>query len=92
MRPLFRSLFVFSIFGVLAAHVSTGVLRKVFGSTFPDVVPVIDHGLDAVLLGTFDARTSICVLLGVGAALALYTYLDARATARSRGSERFSTW
>jgi len=92
MRPLFRSLFVFSVFGVMAAHVSTGFLQGLVSDVAPLGVSLLDKGLNALLIRPLGPVFSICVLLGIGAFFSLWTFMSAKASGRSGPQERYSTW
>ena len=92
MSPLVRSLFVFSLFGLLATHVSTGVLGGTLGEIAPGSLGMLDRALSTVLLTPLGPELSVYVLLGVGAFFALWAYMAGAAAVRSRRQERFSTW
>ncbi len=92
MRPLFRSLFVLSIFGVLASHISTGLLSGFATDIAPLGVAYLDRYLERYLIGPLGPEISIYVVLGVGAFFALWAYMAGRAKEETGTIERFSTW
>ena len=92
MSPLFRSLFVFSIFSVIAAHVSTGALEGIMSQLAPQVSMTLDKTLNTLLVGTLGQEMSVYVLLAVGAFFAFWAYMAGLASGRSRRPERYSTW
>lgn len=92
MRPLFRSLFVFSVFSVIAAHVSTGILAEFVSDVAPRVLAKFDKILNTLLVGTLGPQISVYVILAIGAFFALWAFMAAQASQGSRGAERHSTW
>ncbi|MEM9343138.1 MAG: hypothetical protein AAGA87_08845 [Pseudomonadota bacterium] len=85
MRPLFRSLFVLSIFALLTAHLSSGILRDWLA---PGVVGMIDDMLRTMLIDPLGRPLAIKVLLGLGIGATVLTYL----TGRNERVHRHSTW
>jgi len=85
MRPLFRSLFILAIFAILTAHLSSGLLQEWLA---PAVVSMIDGALRTMLVDPFGRSLAIKVLLGIGIALTVLTFL----TTRSDRMQRHSTW
>lgn len=92
MRPLFRSLFVFSLFSVIAAHVSTRALEATLEGFSPSGLMMLDRLLNMLLIHPLGQELSVYVLLGAGAFFALWAYMAGLAAGRSRKQERFSTW
>lgn len=92
MSPLFRSLFVFAAFSVIAAHVATDALAGIAMSIAPKGAMLLDTMLDRLFVGTLGPEVSVYVLLAVGAFCALWAYMSALAACQSRRQERYSTW
>lgn len=92
MRPLFRSLFVLSIFGVIASHVSTGILSRFASDIAPMGVAYLDRYLQRFLVGPLGPEVTIYVILGIGSFFALWAYMAGRAREETGRTERFSTW
>ncbi len=90
MRPLFRSLFVLSVFGVLAAHVSVGALRALLDGT--TVLALIDRILQVLLITPFGRDIAVFALLALGAVLALWAYIAAQMSDRHGRGQSYSTW
>ena len=91
MSPLFRSLFVFATFSVLAAHVSSGALDGIMAAFAPEVSIMIDKTLHTLLVGTLGPEVSVYFLRAAGAVFALWAYMSGSA-GQYRRQERFSTW
>lgn len=92
MRPLFRSLFVFAVFGVIATHVSTGFLSGFASDGVPYGVVFLDQMLIKYLVRPLGADMSILVLYGVGAVLAIWTYVSGVSAKQTSQGQRHSTW
>ena len=92
MRPLGRSLFVFSVFSIVAAHISTGILEGFVREVAPHGVTYLNRALDTVLINTFGPEVSVYVLLAIGAFFSLWAYMAATASRNARRQERYSTW
>lgn len=92
MRPLFRSLFVLSLFAVLAAHVSTGLLRDLAEDSAPQLLGILDRGLRLLLVEPFGRTGAVYALLGLGAVFAVWAYVSAMIAARRGKGQSFSTW
>lgn len=92
MRPLVRSLFVFSLFGLLAAHVSTGVLARTFADLAPESLVMLDRTLATLLVNPLGPEVSVWVLLAVGAFFALWAFMAGKVAMQARRQERYSTW
>lgn len=90
MRPLFRSLFVLSVFGVLAAHVSAGALRPLLEDTA--ALSLLDRSLQVLLITPFGRDIAVYALLGLGALLALWAYFAAHMSDRHGRGQSYSTW
>lgn len=92
MRPLFRSLFILSVFGLLSAHVSRGVLRDFFDGETPALLGLLDQWLGTLLVDPLGRPMAVNVLLGTGGVLALVAFIMS-STGGSQGStQRHSTW
>lgn len=90
MRPLIRSVFVLSVFGTLAAHVSTGALRVLLDGTA--VLGLLDRALQLLLIAPFGRDIAVYAILALGAGLAFFVYITARMSERrGRGHVR-SAW
>jgi hypothetical protein len=85
-------LFVLSIFGVIASHVSTGLLSRFASDLAPMGVAYLDRYLERFLVGPLGTEISIYVILGIGAFFALWAYMAGRASQETGRTERFSTW
>ena len=92
MRPLFRSLFVFSVFGLIASHVATGLLSRFISEIAPWGVTMLDRFLTRYLIGPLGLEVTIYLILGIGAFFALWAYMAGRASQETGTTERFSTW
>ena len=92
MRPLFRSLFVLSLFAMLAAHVSTGLFHEMVGDGGSSVVGLLDYWLRLLLVEPFGRAAAIYALLGLGAIFAVWAYVGAAMAARRGRGQTFSTW
>lgn len=91
MRPLIRALFVLSVFGVLAMHVSTGLLRDMLDTSAPQLVDAVDRGLRIMLIDPIGRDATIFGLWGVGGALAFFAFILSPVTT-GKGPEKHSTW
>ena len=91
MRPVIRALFVLSFFGVLAMHVSTGLLREYLEPYAAWLVNLIDLFLRTMMIMPLGRSATIYGLWGVGAALSLAVFIMTPAT-KSGTQERHSTW
>ena len=92
MRPLIRGLFVLSVFAVLAAHVSTGVLAGMVEGFAPRLVLLLDRALFIALVRPMGQEAAVYALLIIGAGLAIWSYASAAAAAKMGKVERHSTW
>ena len=92
MRPLFRSLLVFSLFSVIAAHVATRALEATLEEYAPSGLMMLDRLLNTLLIHPLGQELSVYVLLAMGAFFALWAYMAGLVARRSRKQERFSTW
>ncbi|MDU8943228.1 hypothetical protein [Ovoidimarina sediminis] len=89
MHPLFRSLFLLALFALPAAHVTTGVLFTLLGQSAPGIASMADRVLTLALVRPFGATTAVYVLMGIGATLAILSYMNASRRGRP---ERHQTW
>ena len=92
MRPVIRSLFVLSVFGVLAAHVSTGFLQGLLESSAPALLGPLNRSLQVLLIAPFGREVAVYALLGLGGLLALWAYVAAQLDARQGRGQGHSTW
>lgn len=92
MRPLFRSLFVLSMFGVLAVHVSSGLLRPWLERVVPEAATMLDRALMVLLIAPLGRDQAVTLLFGMGAVLSVWAYLAAARQARRGKAERHQTW
>jgi hypothetical protein len=92
MRPLFRSLLVFSLFAMIASHVSTRALETALTGVSPSALATLDRLLNTLLIHPLGQELSVYMLLGLGAFFALWAYVAGLAAGQSRKQERFSTW
>ncbi|MEM0949048.1 MAG: hypothetical protein AAGK37_16745 [Pseudomonadota bacterium] len=90
MRPMIRSVFVLSIFGVLAAHVSSGALYLLLEGTA--AMSLLDSALHSLLIGPFGREVAVYSLIGLGGLLALFVYVTAQASQRHGRGQSYSTW
>ena len=90
MRPLIRSVFVLSLFGLLAAHVSTGALNALLEGTA--ALSLIDRSLHSLLISPFGRDVAVYVLLGLGAIFALGIYFTTQASEKHGRGQSYSTW
>lgn len=91
MRPLIRALFVLSVFGVLAMHVSTGLLREMTEADSPLFVNLIDNFLRTMLIAPLGRTATIYGLWTLGAVLAFAAFIFTPIT-KSGSGEKHSTW
>ena len=89
MHPLFRSLFLLSLFAIPAAHLTSGVLWTLMGNAAPGVAASVDRVLALALVRPLGTTTAVYLLLGTGTALAVLSYLKA---SRQGRTERHQTW
>ncbi len=90
MRPLIRSVFVLSVFGLLAAHVSTGALNTLLEGT--TALSLLDRTLHGLLIAPFGRDMAAYALLGLGALMALWVYVVAQMSDRHGRGQSYSTW
>ncbi len=91
MRPVIRALFVLSFFGVLAMHVSTGLLRGLIEDSAPWLLSLIDAFLRTMLIAPLGRDVTILGLWAAGGILALLAFIFTPATKGGEGEKR-STW
>ena len=89
MQPLFRSLFLLALFAIPAAHLTSGVLWTLMGEVAPGMAAAIDRVLALALVRPLGTTTSVYLLLGTGAGLAVLSYMKA---SRNGRPERHQTW
>ena len=92
MRPLFSALFVFSVFGLLAAHTSNGLLTGYLSDHVPQALALINQGIGILLIEPLGREVSVYTLLGAGAFFALWAYVAEATAQQNKRQERFSTW
>jgi hypothetical protein len=90
MRPLIRSLFVFSVFGVIAVHISTGFLSNFASENAPLGVLFLDRMLFNYMIRPLGADFSVLLLYGIGTVAAIWTYMTGSRS--TRATQRHSTW
>ncbi len=90
MRPLIRSLFILSAFGVLAAQVSYGLVSQlVAGSPMESSVILVDRWLGILLVDVLGRQFAVWALLGAGGVLAVWSFVAITFSGRDT---RHSTW
>ena len=91
MRPLFRSLFILSVFGLLATHISSGLGSDLGGSALQAVIGVADRWLRILLVDPLGRELTVLLLWGAGGALAVWSFVTGAIQARG-SDQRHSTW
>lgn len=91
-HPFFGALLVFSVFGLIAGHISEGWLTAPLSSVSPDALLFANRWIEEWLVTPLGREVSVNVVLCLGGFAALWTYTTNRASGRARRQERFSTW
>ena len=89
MHPLFRSLFLLSMFAIPAAHLTSGVLWTLMGGFAPGIAASVDRVLALALVRPLGTTTSVYLLLGIGMTVAVLSYMKG---SRQSQPERHQTW